>query len=74
MQVSYTVHSANECPVQLVVDINGVPTQVSAPGLSVELVNDRNGHTFSFLPEDMDAALELFAPGASVNVTFSAAE
>ena len=73
MQLVYTVHSAVEEDVTMVVKINGADTAVKAPGMVVELVADNGSLTPRFVPADMEAARKLFAVGEKIKVNFSAA-
>lgn len=75
MDVVFVVHSMVEDDVAMRVPLNGVMTDVKVPGLVVELVgpNESMCHTHRFVPADMDAAKALFAVGAEVVVSFSAA-
>lgn len=73
MDITYTVYSVVQEDVPMVVDINGNPTTVRVPGLTVELVSAEQGHTYRMVPPDMEAALALFTQGATINVNFSAA-
>lgn len=74
LKSTYTVHSAVAEDIPMVVKINGVPTAVKVPGLTIELVNDSEGHTYHFVPEDMEAALAMYVPGATMIVEINAAE
>ena len=73
MKIKYRVHSVR--PEQFPVKAKMGEREVDAtvPGLVVELVRQRHGHTFRVVPDSEDelkAATELFQPGAKVQATF----
>lgn len=53
--------------------VGGREMAVEVPGIVVEAVSDDEsmGHTFRFVPEDLEAALAAFAPGADLTVSLS---
>jgi hypothetical protein len=73
MQLAYTVHSCAPTPVTATVTRNGKEMQVTIPGLVVELVPDDGTATMTlrFIPDDMEAALALYAVDAHLHATFS---
>lgn len=75
MRIVYQVHSLQRADVAMRVIANGRELEAKVPGLVVELTHEGAGHTFRFTPDSDDefaAAEALFAPGASVAVTFEA--
>jgi hypothetical protein len=76
MDIKYTVASCNQEDVIVKAMVGGREVDAKIAGLVVELVSDcgQMGHTFRLQPADLDEALEFFATGEEIVLTFSKAE
>lgn len=74
MEISYTVHSCVREGFPAMAKIGDREVEVIVPGLVVELVSDigNMGHTFRYLPENIEKAEAMFAIGAKIKGTFKA--
>ena len=67
----FKVFSAHQAFFTREVQLEGKTIKAEVPGLVVELVNDDHSMTVTrrFVPDDMDAALALYTPGAEITST-----
>lgn len=76
MKLRYTVHSSNPEEFTVKATVAGREVDAKIQGLVVELTSEDGGmgHTYKFGPENIAKAQELFAPGAAIDVSFTAAK
>lgn len=73
MEITYTVTSCSEDPIDVVATVAGREVAAKIMALVVEVTSEDEsmGHTFRFQPNDMAAAKEDFTVGAKIKATFT---
>lgn len=71
--INYTVTSCSADDFSAEAEIAGRTVSVKVPGLVIEMssADGSMGHTYRFVPEDLEAAEAAFAVGTSVTVTLA---
>lgn len=73
MEITYIVQTCDIQEVTVKASVNGKEVDAKVPGLVVQMVSEDGsmGHTFRFMPDDLEAAKAEFPIGSKMTASFA---